>query len=149
MAEASIRLMSAGDYEPVYALWLRTPGMGLNTTDDSREGIEAYLRRNPTTCFVAMQDGRIVGVILSGHDGRRGFIYHTAVLPDYRGRGIGRALVEHAMAALEREGIHKVALVAFRENGIGNAFWEKMGFTERTDLTYRNRNIRELEKVTV
>lgn len=142
-----IRLMTIADYESVYELWLNTPGMGLNTTDDSRESIEKYLRRNPTTCFVAECDGLVAGVIMAGHDGRRGYIHHTAVLPALRHAGIGRELVNHAMAALEAEGIHKVALVAFRKNGIGNAFWEKMGFSERADLVYRNKSIHSLERI--
>lgn len=75
----TIRRMNAADYDAVYALWLSTSGMGLNAEDDSREGIESYLRRNPTTCFVAETAKEIVGVILAGHDGRRGFIHHTAV----------------------------------------------------------------------
>ena len=143
----NIRLMIPSDYDAVYALWLNTPGMGLNTTDDSREGIEKYLRRNPTTSFVAEADRKLVGVIMAGHDGRRGFIHHTAVLPEYRGQGLGRQLAEHALAALEAEGIHKVALVAFAKNALGNGFWEKLGFTSRDDLVYRNRNIHELKRI--
>ena len=115
-----IRLMTMADYEAVYDLRINTPGMGLNTTDDSREGIARYLRRNPATSFVAVQEGRIVGVILAGHDGRRGFIHHTAVDAACRRQGIARQLVQHAMAALEAEGIHKVALVAFGRNAAGN-----------------------------
>lgn len=84
---------------------------------------------------------------MAGHDGRRGFIYHTAVLPEYRNRGIAGELVKNAMNALEREGIHKVALVAFRKNEIGNSFWEKAGFTDRDDLIYRNKNIHELKNI--
>lgn len=141
------RLMTIDDYDAVYGLWLSTPGMGLNTTDDSREGIARYLRRNPETCFVAEAGGRIVGVILSGHDGRRGFIHHTAVLPDFRRQGVARQLVDCAMDALEREGIHKVALVVFQRNECGNAFWERVGFTVREDLVYRNRSIHELERI--
>ena len=139
-----IRIMTCHDYDAVYALWLSCKGMGLNDVDDSREGIEKYLRRNPATCFVAEDKNRILGVILSGHDGRRGFIHHTAVHPDYRKMGLGKMLVEAALAALKKEGISKVALVVFSHNENGNAFWEKMGFTKRTDLTYRNLALREL-----
>ena len=143
----TIRPMTIADYDGVYDLWISTPGMGLNTTDDSREGIARYLRRNSTTCFVAEEAGRIVGVIIAGHDGRRGFIYHTAVRPECRKQGIATQLVEHAMDALEKEGIHKAALVVFERNALGNAFWERIGFEERTDLVYRNRSILALERI--
>ena len=142
-----IRLMTISDYEGVYDLWMHTPGMGLNSTDDSREGIEKYLKRNPSTSFAAECGGRIIGVIMAGHDGRRGYIYHTAVLPEYRNRGIAKALVERAMAALDAEGINKAALVAFKENDTGNGFWENMGFVLREDLAYRNKNIHPLKKI--
>lgn len=142
-----IRVMKIEDYEGVYDLWINTPGMGLNTTDDSKEGIEKYLKRNPNTCFVAEDEGKIIGVIMAGNDGRRGYICHTAVHPDYRNQGIARRMVESALQALDNEGINKVALVAFRRNTDGNAFWEKMGFTERIDLTYRNKNIHDLERI--
>lgn len=142
-----IRIMTIADYDALYDLWLHIPGMGLNTTDDSREGIAQYLKRNPTTCFVAEADGKLIGVIMAGHDGRRGYIYHTAVLPEYRKQGIAMALVDHAMQALEAEGIHKTALVVFASNELGNGFWEHIGFTKREDLVYRNRNIHPLEKI--
>ncbi|MCE5344115.1 MAG: GNAT family N-acetyltransferase [Eubacteriales bacterium] len=137
----TIRLMNLGDYDNVYALWVGTTGMGMNEADDSREGIARYLARNPRTCFVAESEGRIVGAILGGHDGRRGFIYHAAVALTERGQGIGCRLVDCVVAALVQEGIHKAALVAFRQNLIANEFWEKRGFLERTDLCYRNREI--------
>lgn len=145
--ETLIRPMRVEDYDGVYALWISTPGMGLNDIDDSRAGIAAYLRRNPTTSFVAEDGGRIVGAIMAGHDGRRGFIHHTAVLPAYRGRGVGRKLVESAMAALEKEGISKTALVVFGRNADGNGFWEHLGFATRGDLVYRNKNIRPLRRI--
>lgn len=142
-----IRAMNIEDYENVYHLWMHTKGMGLNTTDDSREGIAQYLHRNPNTCFVAEDNGELVGVIMSGHDGRRGFIYHTTVKEECRGRGIGRKLVDSALTALEAEGIHKVALVVFEKNALGNVFWEKLGFTVRDDLIYRNKNIHEFQRI--
>lgn len=133
-----IRIMRMGDYEEVHALWRSCPGMGLNDVDDSREGIARYLARNPDTCFVAVEDECIVGAILCGHDGRRGHISHTAVLPARQGRGIGRALAEAAVEGLRRQGISKVNLVVFRDNEAGNAFWERMGFAARRDLNYRD-----------
>ena len=141
-----IRLMEPNDYDSVHALWESTPGMGLNSIDDTRSGIEKFLVRNPSTCFVAEEDGRIIGSIIAGNDGRRGSIYHTAVRTDRQRQGIGRSLVEHAMAALEREGISKVFLVVFARNSRGNAFWEKLGFTERHDIIYRNREIIHAER---
>ena len=142
-----IRNMALTDYDAVYALWLSCKGMGLNSVDDSREGIARYLARNPGTCFVAEEEGKILGVIMAGHDGRRGFIYHAAVSPQQRGAGIGRLLAERALEALRTEGISKAALVAFTRNEVGNAFWEKLGFTAREDLVYRNRVLVEMTRI--
>ena len=124
-----IRDMSIGDYTNAYALWLSCPGIGLHPADDSREGIARFLDRNPKTCFVAEADGRLIGTIMAGNDGRRGYIYHTAVHPNYRGRGIGSALVQAAIQALERLGIGKAALVVLETNADGNVFWEKQGLS--------------------
>ena len=143
----NIRTMVIEDYEQVYSLWLNTPNMGLNNIDDSKEGISKYLARNPNTSFVAEKDGNIIGVILSGHDGRRGYIHHAAVSESEQRNGVGTALGDAAMFALEREGISKVALVVFEKNEKGNAFWEKHGFIERGDLVYRNKAITELTRV--
>ena len=142
-----IRTMAIADYEQVYALWLNTPNMGLNNLDDSRPGIEKYLVRNPNTCFVAEKDGWIVGVILSGHDGRRGYIHHTAVAGGEQRRGVGALLVGAATDALKNEGINKIALVVFGKNEKGNAFWEKQGFTARPDLVYRNKAVADITRI--
>jgi len=142
--QMNIRKMLITDYDGVYQLWTNTPGMGLNNLDDSKSGIDKYLKRNSNTCFVAVSDDTIIGVILSGHDGRRGFIYHTSVAVAERYKGIATNLLRFAMEALKEEGINKVALVAFSKNEIGNAFWEKQGFAVRSDLVYRNKNINEM-----
>ena len=142
-----IRKMTIADYTCVYDLWLNTPGMGLNDLDDSRQGIDKYLRRNPETCFVAEKDNIIIGVILCGNDGRRGYIHHTAVSVVERKNGVGTALVDAAVNALKNEGINKVALVVFSKNELGNSFWEKRGFTVREDLVYRNKSISELTRI--
>lgn len=138
-----IRKMTINDYERVYQLWTNTPGMGMRSVDDSKEGIAKYLSRNPETCFVAESENEIIGIILSGHDGRRGYIHHTAVNEAVRKQGIGTALVNAALEALERQGINKVALVAFHTNKLGNSFWESQGFIDRTDLVYRNKSLND------
>lgn len=145
--DINIRVMTLSDYEQVYQLWLSCKGMGLNDLDDSREGIERFLKRNPETCFVALKDEKVVGVIIAGNDGRRGYIYHTAVNSDYRNQGIGRKLVDNVMIALEKEGINKVALVVFERNEVGNSFWENTGFMVRDDLVYRNKNIQDMSRI--
>ena len=141
------RLMDISDYEQVYDLWLSCTGMGLNDLDDSKEGIQRFLERNPDTCFVAQAQQKIIGVIIAGNDGRRGYIYHTAVDPEHRHQGIATRLVNEAMSALKTLGINKTALVVFSKNTDGNAFWEKSGFTSRQDLIYRNKAITEMVRI--
>jgi len=136
-----IRLMSVNDYEKVYQLWTNTDGMGIRSIDDSFEGIAKFLKRNPTTNFVAEWDNNIIGVILCGNDGRRGYIYHAAVKNEYRRNGVGKTLVGAVIDALKIEGINKIGLVAFSSNHSGNEFWQSLGFYERTDLVYRNFSI--------
>ena len=116
-----IRAMTIEDYDEVYHLWKKIRGFGIRSVDDSREGIARFLRRNPTTSVVAVEDGRIVGSILCGHDGRRGCFYHVCVEEAYRRHGIGKAMVVRAMEALKAEEINKVCLIAFTQNDIGNA----------------------------
>lgn len=142
-----IRKMTIDDYYDVYALWMSSRNMGFNDVDDSRDGIAKYLRRNPDTSFVAYNDGELAGVILGGHDGRRGFIHHACVRENCRRQGIGTKLVDTCIDAMKKEGISKVALVAFKYNEAGNDFWESMGFTMREDLNYRNLALRELIRI--
>lgn len=139
-----IRNMVIDDYDSVFSLWTNTPGMGMRSLDDTREGIEKFLKRNPTTNFVAIEDGKIVGVTLGGHDGRRGYIYHTAVDTNYRGLGIGKELVEAAICAFIAEGINKAALVVFNSNSVGNGFWRALGWEQRTDLNYYNKSLNNM-----
>lgn len=116
-----IRVMTIDDYDGVYALWKKIKGFGIRSIDDSREGVERFLKRNPTTSVVAVEDGKVVGSILCGHDGRRGCLYHVCVDEAYRRHGIGKDMVVYAMKALQDEKINKVSLIAFTQNDIGNA----------------------------
>ena len=143
MTNQIIRQTTIVDYDDIYALWNSTPGVGMRSLDDSREGIAKFLKRNPNTCFVAEYGNAVIGVILCGHDGRRGYIYHMAVAMEYRKQGIGRSLLDAALSALRLEGINKAALIVFKKNKLGNAFWESVGFTARDDLVYRNMSLND------
>ena len=136
-----IRTMVIEDYEKSYELWANTAGMGMRSLDDSKEGIDKFLKRNSSTNFVATIDHEIVGIILSGHDGRRGYIYHAAVNINFRKQGIGTKLLEAAYKSLKDEGINKVGLVVFKTNAIGNSFWKSSGWEERVDLSYYNKSL--------
>ncbi|MDE6963975.1 MAG: GNAT family N-acetyltransferase [Lachnospiraceae bacterium] len=131
-----IRAMTIEDYEDVYALWMSIKGFAMRSLDDSRDGVLRFLKRNPDTSVVAVEDGKIVGSILCGFDGRRGCLYHVCVHENYRRQGIGKAMVVYCMKALEKEEISKVSLIAFTQNDIGNAFWKEIGWTKREDLNY-------------
>lgn len=134
--EVIIRVMVPEDYDKVKALWMSIKGFLIRSVDDSKEGVEAFLKRNPSTSVVAEADGEIVGGILCGHDGRRGCMYHVCVREDYRMQGIGKRMVVFCMDALRREKINKVSLIAFTQNDIGNRFWNQIGWTKREDLNY-------------
>ena len=140
---ADIRLMTIADYDAVYKLWLNTEGVGMRSLDDTKAGIEMFLERNPNTNFVAVSDKKIVGVTLSGHDGRRGYLYHTAVLPAFRGQGIGRALIDSVRQSMEAEGINRIGLVVYKKNESGNAFWKALGWDKRRDLNYFNLSLND------
>ena len=147
----TIKLVSIEDYDKILELWnsAEQTRRAMNPVDDSREGFERYIRRNPATCFLAQADGsaeheaETAGVILMGHDGRRAVIHHLCVHPDYRREGIARMLVTKAEEAIRAEGISKIFCLVFKDNDPANAFWEKQGYTLRTNLNYRNKSLNE------
>lgn len=142
-----IRLMTIEDYSMLIDLWRSTPNMGLRSLDDSKEGIELFLNRNPKTNFVAFENGKIIGNILCGHDGRRGYIYHTVVLPEYRNQGIASALVDRAVNALAEEGITRCCLNVMETNEQGKAFWIRKGWEKKDFLGFYSKAITDRENV--
>jgi ribosomal protein S18 acetylase RimI-like enzyme len=129
-----IRPMTAADYEQTLALWQEVEGVGLSSAD-SREQIERYLRRNPGQSLLAWREDLLIGAVLCGHDGRRGYIHHLAVRPGFRRQGVGRLLVSRCLAALAAEGIEKCHLFVFSQNEAAVTFWQAIGFTERAELS--------------
>lgn len=137
---SGVREIHIDDYNDIYSLWGKTPGMGLNAAD-SWENIQSFLIRNKGMSFCFEEDDKIIGTILCGHDGRRGYIYHVAVDLDHRGRGIGRLLVEKSLVRLKIEGIAKCHLFVFADNTSGNAFWATTEWTRREDIFVYSKNI--------
>ncbi|WP_455930241.1 GNAT family N-acetyltransferase [Pseudomonas fluorescens] len=129
----NIRVMQAGDYDAVLELMQNTPGISLRDAD-SREATARYLARNPQMSFVAEAEGHVIACVMCGHDGRRGYLQHLLVLPDYRRQGIAQALVERCLSALEQLGIHKCHLDVFKTNTHAAEYWQGQGWTLRTDI---------------
>lgn len=125
--------MTKGDYDEVYAMWQTTSKRAISNADN-REQIERYLDRNDGMSQVAVIDGKIVGTVLAGHDGRRGFIHHMAVLPQYRRRKIGHSLAQTALEKITTEGIDKTHIFCYQNNETGQDFWTDFGFEKRDDV---------------
>lgn len=128
-----IREMTFEDYDEVYAMWLTTSKRALSKADE-REQMERYLKHNSGMSQVAVVDGKIVGTVLAGHDGRRGFIHHMAVMPEYRRRRIGHALAQTAIEKIKEAGIDKTHIFCYQNNETGQSFWRDFGFVKRDDV---------------
>jgi ribosomal protein S18 acetylase RimI-like enzyme len=137
-----IEKMDIKNYPEIINLWKNTIGVGLNGEDDSKKSIKIFLEKNTNTCFVAKYNGEIIGTIMAGNDGRRGNIYHLMVKSENRKNGIGKKLLEKVEKNLKKEGIRKVKLVVYKNNHIGNKFWEETGYKIRKDLNYRDKRIK-------
>jgi ribosomal protein S18 acetylase RimI-like enzyme len=136
----SIREMTISDYDQMLSLWQNTDGIGLGRAD-SRECIASFLVRNPGSSFVAEEDGQIIGTVLCGHDGRRGFLYHMAVHPAKRRMGIGSALEERCMDSLRSQGIQKCHIMVKASNTEGARFWHGRGWQDRTDIRLMSKDV--------
>lgn len=144
--QAAIVPMTMAHYDQLYQLWRETDGVSVRSAD-SRESTERYLTRNPTTCFVVIEAGSVIGGVMCGHDGRRGYLQHLVVKPEFQRRGWGRALTEKCIADLAALGIHKTHLFVFTENTAAQEFWRSLGWEPRSDVrmfsfnSSRDRNV--------
>lgn len=135
-----VRTMVFSDYDEVYKLWHSIKSFAIRQIDDSRDGIVKFLKRNKTTCVVAVCNGKIIGSILCGHDGREACFYHVCVREDMRNHGVATHMVNYIIDKLNKLNINKIRLVAFKNNKLGNKFWKDIGFVQ-------NKNINIYEKV--
>ena len=134
----TIRELATSDYDALYAFWQQTPNIGLSSAD-SRQAISAFLERKPGLSYAAVRKGEIVGSVLAGHDGRRGYLYHLAVMPEHRRNSIARRLVEAALSRIREAGIQKCHLMIFRENEVGKQIWRRLGWELRKDIDIMSR----------
>ncbi|WP_311407344.1 GNAT family N-acetyltransferase [Liquorilactobacillus uvarum] len=130
------RKMTITDYDQAYALWERTPGMHLQSLDNSRAGIQRVIDQNPDLCFVAEKQNKIVATVLGATDGRKGYFYHVAVATEYQKKHIGSHLIAQVLAGFKVKKITKVGLFTVVNNSAGQEFWQHLGFKERPDIKY-------------
>ena len=135
-----IRLMRPEDYTNAIQLWQELPGLGLSSAD-RQEAIQTFLKRNPNTCFVAVQAYKVIGTILGGSDGRRGYLYHLAVHTDHQKQGLGKELVQTCLDALQQQGIEKCHIFVIADNQEGLNFWQRIGWELRSDILVLSKNI--------
>ena len=134
---------SMSNYEEATAFWASIPEVGLDDAD-SISSMEAFLKRNPGLSFVAKHGKDLIGAVLCGHDGRRGYLHHLAVSPDYRGKGIGKRLVYECLSALSRHGISRCNIFIYSHNEKGKEFWEKTGWTNYDGLEIMYRSVEQI-----
>ena len=134
------QVMTIHDYEEALQLWRSCEGMGLSSADGKQQ-IAAFLTRNPGLSLVAREPKKLVGTVLCGHDGRRGYLYHMAVDAAYRKLGVGKRLMEYALEGLKKAGIEKCHIFVYGENKEGLLFWEKTGWVLRDELIILSKDI--------
>jgi ribosomal protein S18 acetylase RimI-like enzyme len=139
--QADIFEFCLDDFQDAIALWKSCEGIGLSSAD-SKDNLTTYLKRNPGMSFVARSKNAIIAAVLCGHDGRRGYLHHLAVHPDFRNQGIGRALVDKCISALQSIGIQKCHLFIFNSNRDAIRFWEKIGWSYRKDIGIVSKEMR-------
>ena len=129
----ALRAMQADDYPALLQLWQQGEGLVLREAD-SPEAIAAYLARNPGLSFIALSQSQLIGSLLAGTDGRRGYLQHLTVCPSHRGQGIGKALLQAATSALHAIGIDKTHLMVLADNADAMAFYRHLGWSDRADV---------------
>ena len=144
----TLRPMTIADFDAVLRLWQQTEGVGLNESDE-REPVASFLARNPDLSQVACDETKIVGAVLCGHDGRRGYLHHLAVARPHRKQGLGKALVNACLDGLARLGIPKCNIFLYADNAEGEAFWKHNGWAKRPDLQVMQKPVAGTMKATV
>jgi N-acetylglutamate synthase len=141
VSDYKIRLMRPADHEEAYRIWKSSPGVNL-TLADTKPYIKFYMKRNPGLSFVAVNNtGKVIGTVLAGYDGRRGYIYHVSVIKSWRKKGVGADLMKKCIAGLKKAGMERCSILVDTKNAKAKKFWEKQGWYYRKDLVMMQKNI--------
>jgi ribosomal protein S18 acetylase RimI-like enzyme len=135
-----IRIMKAKDYSGAFSLWHSLPGLGISSAD-KEDAIQQFLKKNPETCFVAQDGEKIIGTVLGGSDGRRGYLYHLAVHEEYQHLGLGKQLLEKCLESLKAQGLQKCHIFVINSNLAGLKFWQKVGWLLRKDILVLSKDL--------
>jgi ribosomal protein S18 acetylase RimI-like enzyme len=138
--EIQTREFRIEDYNPAVELWNRVEGLDVAEGDD-RETVRRFLERNPSLSRIAADGAKIVGAVLCGHDGRRGYIYHLAIDPEYHGRGLGRRLIDECLAGLKRAGLERANILVAKDNPRGLEFWRRCGWEDLDGAAAMGRDV--------
>jgi len=132
-ATIAVREFRVTDLDAALEFWSGIGGLGLNESDTD-EALERFLRRNPgLSAVAAAPEGRMVGTVLCGHDGRRGTLHHLVVAEPYRGQGVAKRLIEHSLERLRQARIPRCNLFLWDDNEAGAAFWLHHGWSLATN----------------
>ena len=134
--------MHTSDYEQALQLWQSLPGIGLSSADE-KDNICGFLQKNPSTCFAALKNGNLIGTVLGGSDGRRGYIHHLAVQKSEQNKGIGKKLVDLCLNEFKKSGIQKCHIFVISDNAEGITFWKKIGWQLRNDILVMSKEIKD------
>ena len=135
-----IREMKIDDYNDIIAMFSETPGVTVREAD-SKNATGTYLNRNQGLSFVATVDSRVIGCVMCGHDGRRGYLQHLVVMAGNRKQGVGEKLFTACIDALKEIGINKTHIFVFKTNGLANNYWINKGWNLREDIHMYSYNI--------
>jgi len=119
-------------YEDVVIIWKKT-GISITSSDTKKE-VNVMLNKNPDLCLIAKIDEKVIGVVMGGFDGRRGYVHHLAIDPEYQRKGYGKLLMDELTERFQKKRVHKVHHFIEKHNKDVINFYRKLGWEIRNDL---------------
>ena len=127
-----IKKFSMRYYTEVIEIW-RTSGISVGSSDEKEE-IKRVFRKNPNLFLIGLIDRKVIGVVIGAFDGRRGYVHHLAVSPEFQNKGYGKQLMEELHKRFRNLNVQKVHLFIEKYNADVINFYKKLGWEIRDDL---------------